>query len=460
MVIAAWIAAAAGASGCAAELMSDDDLGQSSDAVVTTAGASTRRSYSGTSPSAVTLMDTSVVSHGSMSSSNPSSKWIRLASSPTFWEGHSGGMCEAEPHHTTPVMRDACSGTVIAHDLILTADHCVEDASDMRVLTDYRAGGFSYNRTRTSAEGIHMLAVERVYRNGPLDVAVLHVEGSVGVPSARPYCGTLTRSRRYTAELSGNGEGLPLMHRSGPLRPSFQRFQLALDVFRGDSGAGVMVDGVHRADLGRTVSGERLVGVFVEGRYAFDAPDYIAAGTDVDTIPAHPDYRYGRPTGSTQSCVFRAEHSYGTAQESGFTGEMVLWEDFREDFCRSSNPSTGQQFMTTYRSLCCLDDAETGGGGTPGTQPSDWEEPVEIPIPDAPIQTNNDDSDDDEGESTNGGTGTTPGPTCQVGWSNCRMRDSTSTVVYGTVVDAGTRIVCGGIGYACNSGGSWIQDPV
>jgi MYXO-CTERM domain-containing protein len=193
------------------------------------------------------------------------------------------GLCDTERFLDQPTSA-FCSGTLIAPDVVVTAGHCIEDASDC-------AGTSFVFDARSTADGVlDAIATDDVYscaeilsrEDGALDYAYLRLDRPVVGHSPAPVAAGVGTTCRNVVDdeavtVLGFGSGLPLkIDSGGTVTDASVRgtnfFNTSLDTFGGNSGSGVF-----------NGDGE-LVGVLSSG-----LQDYITAPSGtcdiVNTLP-------------------------------------------------------------------------------------------------------------------------------------------------------------------------------
>jgi Trypsin-like peptidase domain len=183
--------------------------------------------------------------------------------------GTSYHLCSTERFLEDPTAA-FCSGTLIDDDLVLTAGHCVEDATDCAnthfVFNYYRPSAGTL-RTVTTADLFHCSRIEARQRgtvNGQnLDYALLRLDRAATprfTPAPVRTSNTALASGQNVAVI-GSGSGIPFKIDSGgsvrDARPgTLDYFVATTDTFGGNSGSGVYETGTHTV-AGILVRGEQ-----------------------------------------------------------------------------------------------------------------------------------------------------------------------------------------------------------
>ncbi|HTV24834.1 MAG TPA: serine protease [Polyangiaceae bacterium] len=170
-------------------------------------------------------------------------------------------LCEGEPFATQPAL-SACSGVLIADDLVLTAGHCTNGCStDLRFVFDYAL---------TPGGSLQTLTSDDVYR---CDSAIADHDDSTGLDYAivhlnRPVVNRTPAPVRASSDPLAAGTGLIMTGHPWrmPLKitdnaavrgdtPNGTRFVANLDAIQGNSGSGVF-DATSHELLGILVRGD------------------------------------------------------------------------------------------------------------------------------------------------------------------------------------------------------------
>lgn len=169
-------------------------------------------------------------------------------------------LCAGEPFEAQPAL-SACSGVLIAEDLVLTAGHCTNGCGDVRLVFDYAL---------TSSGTLPTLTDDDVYRcdstvaahdsTSGLDYAILRLTRPVVNRNPAPIrASTAPLSPDTELIMSGHPWRMPLkIADSAAVRshdPSGRHFVANLDAIIGNSGSGVF-DATSKELLGILVRGD------------------------------------------------------------------------------------------------------------------------------------------------------------------------------------------------------------
>jgi V8-like Glu-specific endopeptidase len=176
-------------------------------------------------------------------------------------------LCSGEPFETQPAL-SACSGVLIAEDLVLTAGHCTNGCGDVRFVFDYAL---------TSSGTLPTLTEDDVYRcdttvaehdsTSGLDYAILHLTRPVvGREPAAIRASSAPLDPGTALIMSGYPWRMPLkISDNAAVRshdPSGTHFVTNLDAIRGNSGSGVF-----------EATSQELVGILVRGDADFTSEE-------------------------------------------------------------------------------------------------------------------------------------------------------------------------------------------
>jgi hypothetical protein len=194
-------------------------------------------------------------------------------------------LCAGEPFATQPAL-SACSGVLIAQDLVLTAGHCTNGCGDLRFVFDYEL---------TSSGTLPTLTQDDVYRcdttvaehdsSSGLDYSILHLTRPVVGRDPTPIrAATDPISPGTDLLMSGYPWRMPLKIADNAAvrshHPSGTHFVTNLDAFRGNSGSGVF-DATSKDLLGILVRGDADF-VFEQTCYSWNrCPEDGCRGEDV-----------------------------------------------------------------------------------------------------------------------------------------------------------------------------------
>lgn len=169
-------------------------------------------------------------------------------------------LCAGEPFETQPAL-SACSGVLIAEDLVLTAGHCTNGCGDLRFVFDYAL---------TPSGTLPTLTADDVYRcdttvaehdsAAGLDYAIVHLTRPVVNRAPAPIrASTAPLDAGTEIVMSGHPWRMPLkISDNAAVRsshPSGTHFVTNLDAIRGNSGSGVF-DATSKELLGILVRGD------------------------------------------------------------------------------------------------------------------------------------------------------------------------------------------------------------
>ena len=183
--------------------------------------------------------------------------------------GEAFGLCSGE-RFADQLTAGACSATLIAPDLLITAGHCVNAGSCAQTT-------FLFDYYMTSASALHELSSDDVYRcrqvvvhqldnNAGLDAAIVRLDRPVTGRTPAPVdLSSAALPTDTSVVVHGFPSGLPLKIAGGAKvrdgrAASTDYFVANLDTFGGNSGSGVF-----RADTGK------LVGILVRGDEDYEA---------------------------------------------------------------------------------------------------------------------------------------------------------------------------------------------
>lgn len=173
------------------------------------------------------------------------------------------GMCPEEPF-SEQLRADVCSGVRIAPNLVLTAAHCLDAYGE-----SVGVGSGYLSEPRSTPRGYYAALSDQGVGNciwdgrdsSGIDAAIFRIPSFSG-SHATTYCGAPTPYQGFTGTVSGHGEGLPLLTRSGLVGLLDTQATGASSAFKGDSGAGlfadqlsIRVEGERPQTLGNTLAG-------------------------------------------------------------------------------------------------------------------------------------------------------------------------------------------------------------
>lgn len=184
-----------------------------------------------------------------------------------FTLGVSQGLCDGQRFIEQPTAA-FCSGTLVGPDLVITAGHCIENASDCantRFVFDYYYSAEDVLESIGTDDVYSCDTLEAQRLDGTDDYAVVRLD--------RPVVGRVPATMRLTNDLSvgdgvtviGFGSGIPAkIDDGGTIAENGQTgsFVASTDTFGGNSGSGVFDD-----------NGD-MIGILVRG-----ATDYVQNGS-------------------------------------------------------------------------------------------------------------------------------------------------------------------------------------
>jgi V8-like Glu-specific endopeptidase len=194
----------------------------------------------------------------------------------SFDEARGARLCKSE-RFTAQLVVPICSGVLVGEDLVVTAGHCIKEASHDRgsPALDSLRFVFGFTAKNEKDRGQSEFDARQIFRgielvgsgytskeNGSEDWAVVRLDRKVSVDIASPVKNIRTTNVKKGERVYAIGypTGLPLKYVSGARisddKPGAKFFIADLSVFQGNSGSGVFLSGTNEL-IGILVRGDR-----------------------------------------------------------------------------------------------------------------------------------------------------------------------------------------------------------